>query len=50
MIDGIPVPFPASEAGLEAALERLGDVGVAAIDENLAPADPAAVVAEAGNF
>ena len=31
MIDGVPVPFPASEAGIEAVLERLGEDGVEAV-------------------
>jgi hypothetical protein len=48
-IDGVPVPFPANEAGIEAALERLGDDGVDAVAEAVKPLSVAAVVAEAGN-
>jgi len=49
MIDGVPVPFPASESAVEAALERLGDDGVDAIAEALSPPPVADVVAAAGN-
>lgn len=30
-VDGVPVPFPAGEAGIEAVLERLGEAGVEAV-------------------
>ncbi len=49
MIDGIPVPFPANEASLEALLDKLGSDGVAAVDGALPAPSQEAVVTEAGN-
>lgn len=49
MIDDVPLPFPTSEAGLEALLERLGDDGVDAINDARMPKSVENVVAEAGN-
>jgi hypothetical protein len=49
MIDGIPVPFPINESGIEAAVERLGDAGIAAIDDNFAANDIITVSVQAGN-
>jgi hypothetical protein len=49
MIDGIPLPFPVNESGVEAAVERLGDAGIAAIDQNFVASDVTIVTAEAGN-
>jgi hypothetical protein len=49
MIDEIPVPFPVSEANVEALLERLGEHGVKAVGTALVQRQRDAVVAEAGN-
>jgi hypothetical protein len=49
MIDGVPVPFPASEISLEAILERLGDAGVRAIDELGVAQGSSHIIAAAGN-
>jgi len=49
MIDDVPVPFPASEANVEALLERLGEDGVEAVGLRLAQGRSENVVAEAGN-
>ena len=49
MVDGVPVPFPVNEAGIEAALERLGDDGVEAVGGALAGPAVELVLAEAGN-
>jgi|GEM_PF-2329298 hypothetical protein len=49
MIDDIPVPFPISEASLEALLEKLGTDGVTAIDAALPVQSQGMVVSEAGN-
>lgn len=38
-IDGVPLPFPVNEAGVETSVQRLGDSGLAAAAEALAPAD-----------
>ncbi|WP_026438914.1 hypothetical protein [Acidocella facilis] len=48
-VDGVPLPFPGSEAGIEAALERLDEEGVAAVGEALLAAEPADLAAAAGN-
>lgn len=43
-IDDVPWPMPASKQGVEAMVQRLGDAGIAAVSEALAPeaeADPA---------
>lgn len=42
-IDDVPLPFPASEAAVENAVERLGEEGIEAVATALEPADPAAV-------
>ncbi len=49
MVDGVPVPFPVNEVGIEAALERLGDDGVEAVGGALAGPAVELVLAEAGN-
>ncbi len=38
-IDGVPLPRPASEQQIEAAVERLGSAGLDAIGNSLAPDD-----------
>lgn len=48
-VDGVPVPFPAGEAGIEAALDRLGEDGVEAVAAMLAGPAVEQVLAEAGN-
>jgi hypothetical protein len=48
-IDELPVPFPASEAALEALLDRVGDDGMAALIDAVTPPVIATVVADAGN-
>lgn len=48
-VDGVPVPFPAGEAGVEAALDRLGEDGVEAVAGMLAGPGVEMVLAEAGN-
>jgi len=48
-VDGIPVPFPAGEAGIEAVLERLGEDGVAAVGAALLGPPAEMVIAQAGN-
>ncbi|MHB1303032.1 MAG: hypothetical protein ACYCZB_06100 [Acidiphilium sp.] len=48
-IDGVPLPFPATEATVENAVERLGEDGIEAAALALEPADPTAVKALAGN-
>ena len=40
-IDGVPMPQPTNEAQLEAAIERIGDDGIAAIAATLRTKDPA---------
>ena len=35
-LDGVPLPFPASEAQVEALVQRLGDHGIAAVSATLA--------------
>jgi hypothetical protein len=49
MIDGVPIPFPVNEAGVEGVLERLGHDGVAAVDAALPAASAEQMAAEAGN-
>lgn len=41
-IDGIPHPQPTNETQLEAAVERIGDAGIAAIAATLGQPEPAA--------
>jgi hypothetical protein len=49
MIDDIPMTFPASELGVEALIERLGDDGMEAVMAETKPAAVETVVANAGN-
>jgi len=49
-IDDVPLPFPVNEAGLEAAVERLGSDGIEAIEALSAPSTLPEIVAEAGNW
>jgi hypothetical protein len=44
-IDGVPIPAPADERGIEALVARLGDAGLAAIAGALAPEPDARDVA-----
>ncbi|WP_298286588.1 hypothetical protein [Acidocella sp.] len=48
-IDDVPVPFPVSEAGLEAILERLDEDGVEAVGTAAEAPRPEEIVADAGN-
>ena len=48
VIDGVPVPLPASKAGIEAAVQRLDEAGLAAVAAGLQP-EPAFDRALAGN-
>jgi|SRR6516165_5217098 hypothetical protein len=48
-VDGIPVPFPSGEAGVESALERLGDDGVETVAAAIAGGTLDQSLAEAGN-
>jgi hypothetical protein len=48
-VDGVPVPFPVGEAGIEAVLERLGEDGVEVVAAALTGPAVAQVLAEAGN-
>jgi hypothetical protein len=48
-IDGVPLPFPASEAAVENAVERLGEAGIEAAAATLQPEDADTVKALAGN-
>ena len=47
-IDGVPVPLPVSKAGIEAAVQRLDEAGLAAVAAGLQP-EPAFDKALAGN-
>jgi hypothetical protein len=47
-IDGVPQPLPASKAGVEALVERLGEAGIEAVSAALG-VDDGADVAMAGN-
>ena len=47
-IDGVPVPLPASKAGIEASVQRLDEAGLAAVAAGLQP-EPAFDKALAGN-
>lgn len=49
MVDGVPLPFPAHEAGIEAALERLGEDGVEAVGQALLAHEERDLAADAGN-
>lgn len=50
-IDDVPMPAPGTEAQVEAMVARLGDAGLAAVAEALAPTPvpPAEMLAAAGN-
>ncbi|MDE2238453.1 MAG: hypothetical protein KGJ73_00815 [Rhodospirillales bacterium] len=48
-VDGVPLPFPAHEAGIEAALERLGEDGVEAVGQVLLAHEERSLAADAGN-
>ncbi|MDD2878011.1 MAG: hypothetical protein PHT60_13570 [Acidiphilium sp.] len=48
-VDGVPLLFPASEAAVENAVERLGDDGIEAVAVVLDAGDAASVKALAGN-
>lgn len=49
VIDDVPVPFPASEAAVEALLQRLDEDGVQTVAAAMRRPAPEVVVAEAGN-
>ncbi|MBU6448046.1 MAG: hypothetical protein KGQ26_00320 [Rhodospirillales bacterium] len=49
MVDGVPLPFPAHEKAIEAALERLGEDGVDAVGQALLAHEERDLAAEAGN-
>jgi hypothetical protein len=49
VLDGVPMPFPANEAGVENLLERLGEDGANAVSAAIAPMAPDMMVAQAGN-
>lgn len=48
-VDGIPVPFPAGEAGIEAVLDRLDEDGVAVVAAAIMGPAVEQMLAEAGN-
>jgi hypothetical protein len=49
MIDDVPLPFPANEAGVDLLFERLGEDGLDAVMTATAPPPADTVVADAGN-
>jgi hypothetical protein len=49
VVEGVPVPFPGGEAGIEAVLERLGEDGVEAVAAALAGPAAEQMLAAAGN-
>lgn len=49
VLDGVPMPFPNAEVGVETLLERLGEDGAAAVAAAIAPTPLEMVVAQAGN-
>lgn len=49
MIDNVPVPLPANEAALEAALERIGLDAMPIIGQAIASLSDAELQAQAGN-
>jgi hypothetical protein len=49
MIDDVPLPFPATEAGLEAALERIGLDAMEAIAKAMGQDSDQELAAAAGN-
>lgn len=48
-VDGVPVPFPAGEAGIEAVLDRLGEDAVEIVAAALTGPAVGQVLAQAGN-
>ncbi len=48
-IDDVPWPMPANKQGVEAMVQRLGDDGIAAVSDALAPGDADADLDVAGN-
>jgi hypothetical protein len=48
-VEGVPVPFPVGEAGIEAVLDRLGEEGVQAVAAVLGGQLEEQLLAEAGN-
>lgn len=48
-VDGVPVLFPAGEAGIEAVLDRLGEDGVEVVAAAIAGPAEAQLLADAGN-
>lgn len=48
-IDDVPWPMPANKQGVEAMVQRLGDDGITAVSQALAPADADADADAAGN-
>jgi len=49
MIDELPLPFPVNEAGVEAALERIGLEAMAVVSQAIAPRSPEELGRDAGN-
>jgi hypothetical protein len=49
MIDDLPLPFPANEAAVEAALERIGLEAMAVVAQAMRPRTPEELAASAGN-
>jgi hypothetical protein len=49
MIDELPLPFPVNEAGVEAALERIGLEAMAVVARAMAPQTAEALARDAGN-
>jgi hypothetical protein len=49
VLDGVPMPFPVNEAGVESLLGRLGDDAVEAVAAATAPEPLEILVAQAGN-
>jgi hypothetical protein len=49
VLDGVPMPFPNGEAGVEVLLERLGEDGTAAVAAAIAPPPLQSVIDNAGN-
>ena len=48
-VDGVPVPVPATEPQIEALIARLGDPGIAAAADALAPASVSMDINTSGN-
>jgi hypothetical protein len=49
ILDGVPLPFPNSEAAVENLVERIGRDGAAAVSAAIQPEAEEGVVAQAGN-